>query len=81
VRKAAGYGGNGEKAETEEERRARAERSMQDPEIRNILQDPAMQRVLQDMGTDANAARAHMSDPVIAAKIQKLMAAGVVQMG
>ena len=60
----------------------RARHGMADPEIQAILRDPTMQKVLQDMsGGDPKAAQAHMRDPSIMAKIEKLIAAGVVQTG
>uniref|UniRef100_A0AC35TGC4 Stress-induced-phosphoprotein 1 n=1 Tax=Rhabditophanes sp. KR3021 TaxID=114890 RepID=A0AC35TGC4_9BILA len=60
---------------TEEETR---ERALKDPEIQKILSDPAMQAILQQMSTDPTAARDHMKNPEIMAKIMKLIDAGVV---
>jgi len=51
---------------------------MQDPEIQQILHDPMINAALEDMQRDPGATRRVMSDPVIAAKIQKLIAAGVL---
>jgi len=49
------------------------------PEIQEILRDPMMRQVLQDLQNDRAAAMRHMSNPEIKRKIDKLMAAGVVQ--
>ena len=66
---------------TEDERKARAERAMSDPDIQNILQDPVIQQVLKDFGENPTAANAAMNDPSVRAKIEKLVAAGVLQTG
>ena len=68
-----GKKGEGEGAE-------RASRAMQDPEIQAILRDPMVSAALEDMQRDAGAYRRVMGDPGMAAKIQKLIAAGVVGM-
>lgn len=57
----------------------RAQRAMEDPEIRNIMADPVMRTVLQEMQNDPSAAQKHMSNPEVSAKIQKLIAAGILQ--
>uniref|UniRef100_M4BU69 Hsp70-Hsp90 organising protein n=2 Tax=Hyaloperonospora arabidopsidis (strain Emoy2) TaxID=559515 RepID=M4BU69_HYAAE len=62
--------------ETDEER---ARHGMADPEIHAILRDPVMQNVLSDFQSDPVAAQRHMQNPGIMAKIEKLIAAGVVQ--
>lgn len=64
--------------EGEEERAAKA---MQDPEIQAILSDPIMMQILQDMRKDPAAAANHMKNPLVAQKIQKLIAAGIVRTG
>ena len=53
---------------------------MADPEIQAILGDSQMRSILQEMQTDPKKAQAAMQDPDIAAKLQKLIAAGVLQM-
>lgn len=63
----------------EAEMKERQARAMQDPEIQNILQDPVMRQVLQDMSTDPRAAAEHQKNPMVMAKIQKLINAGIVQ--
>lgn len=62
--------------ETDEERAAHG---LADPEIQNILRDPVMQNVLNDFQTDPMAAQRHLQNPGILAKIEKLIAAGVLQ--
>jgi len=56
-------------------------RAMEDPEIRNILNDPVVKSCIQEMSTDPTAASRHMSNPVMASKIQKLIAAGLLRTG
>ena len=63
----------------EAEMKQRQERAMQDPEIQNILSDPVMRQVLNDMSTDPKAAAEHQKNPMVMAKIQKLINAGIVQ--
>ncbi|GMF44857.1 unnamed protein product [Phytophthora fragariaefolia] len=62
--------------ETDEER---ARHGMADPEIQAILRDPVMQNVLNDFQTDPMGAQRHLQNPGIMAKIEKLIAAGVLQ--
>ncbi|KAF4033034.1 STI1 domain [Phytophthora infestans] len=62
--------------ETDEER---ARHGMADPEIQAILRDPVMQNVLNDFQTDPTGAQRHLQNPGIMAKIEKLIAAGVLQ--
>lgn len=67
----------GEASEAEiKERQARA---MADPEVQQILTDPVMRQVLSDMQEDPAAAQKHLSHPHIAKKIEKLVAAGILQ--
>lgn len=56
----------------------RVRMAMADPEIQMILQDPVMQGVLRDFSDNPTHAQAHMKDPSVMAKLQKLIAAGVV---
>jgi len=62
--------------EVDKERQARA---MADPEIQSILGDPQMRSILNEMQTDPKKAQAILKDPSISAKLQKLIAAGVLQ--
>ncbi len=57
----------------------RAAKAMADPEIQAIMMDPIVRQTLSDMSTDPRAAQKAMADPYMAAKISKLIAAGVVQ--
>lgn len=63
------------KADSEQQARA-----MADPEIRNIVNDPIIQTVLRDMQADPRAAQKHLANPQIVAKLEKLQAAGILQM-
>lgn len=65
---------------SEEEMQQRQQNAMKDPEIQAILSDPMMRQVLQDFSTDPKAAQAHARNPEIMEKLNKLVAAGVVQM-
>ena len=64
---------------TEEERQQRQERAMADPEIQAILTDPIMRNVLRDMQEDPMSAQKHLADATVAAKFEKLVASGIVQ--
>ncbi|CAI6334439.1 unnamed protein product [Periconia digitata] len=64
--------------ETEEQTMERIQR---DPDIVAILQDPIMQSILQQAKDDPAALQEHLKNPGIRAKIQKLVAAGVIRMG
>eukprot|EP00245_Coleochaete_scutata_P013383 TRINITY_DN5419_c2_g1_i1.p1 TRINITY_DN5419_c2_g1~~TRINITY_DN5419_c2_g1_i1.p1 ORF type:complete len:574 (+),score=174.40 TRINITY_DN5419_c2_g1_i1:258-1979(+) len=62
-----------------EELKERQAKAMQDPEIQRILNDPVMRQVLSDMQENPRAAADHLKNPMIQAKIQKLVSAGIVQ--
>jgi stress-induced-phosphoprotein 1 len=64
---------------SEAEQKERAAHAMADPEIQMILTDPMMRQVLQDMQENPAHARRAMQDPVVAAKLEKLVAAGILQ--
>lgn len=66
---------------TEDELKARQERALADPEIQSILRDPIMQQVLKDFQENPTAAQEHLRNGGIRAKLNKLMAAGIVRMG
>ncbi|KAL7527455.1 hypothetical protein ACHAXR_001970, partial [Thalassiosira sp. AJA248-18] len=66
---------------TEEEKEERARHGMADPEIQSILSDPMIRQVLKDFNENPTAANKAMSNPVVRAKIEKLIASGVVQTG
>lgn len=65
---------------SKEEREARAQEAMKDPSIVALMQDPVLRDVLNDMQTNPAAAQKHMQDPIIAKKIETLVAAGIIQM-
>jgi stress-induced-phosphoprotein 1 len=64
--------------EIDPERRRRA---MEDPEIQQILQDPMMSRILQDLQSNPKSAQAALRDPTVNAKLNKLIAAGIIRVG
>merc|ERR1712164_93937 len=64
---------------TEEELKSRQENAMKDPEIQSILADPVMNQVLRDMSENPQAAMEHQKNPMIMAKVRKLINAGIVQ--
>mmetsp|Transcript_10918 Transcript_10918/g.15302 ORF Transcript_10918/g.15302 Transcript_10918/m.15302 type:complete len:604 (+) Transcript_10918:73-1884(+) len=64
---------------TEDERKERAEHAMADPDIQNILQDPIIQQVLRDLSENPAAGQEALRDPGVSAKIQKLIAAGIIE--
>jgi stress-induced-phosphoprotein 1 len=66
---------------SEEERKERAAHAMADPEIQAILQDPVINQILKDFQENPNSATQAMSDPMVRGKLEKLVAAGVLQMG
>ena len=55
------------------------ESALKDPEVQAILADPVMQQILSQMNNDPKAIADHMKSPVVAAKIRKLIAAGVIK--
>ena len=64
---------------TEEETKERAAHGMVGHEIQNILQDPVIRQVLQDFNENPAAAQQAMRDVTVSSKIEKLIAAGVLQ--
>ncbi|WAR18977.1 STIP1-like protein [Mya arenaria] len=53
-------------------------RAMENPEIQEILGDPAMRLILEQMQRDPSALKDHLKNPNIAAKIEKLLEAGII---
>eukprot|EP00960_Hanusia_phi_P077617 768717-Hanusia_phi.AAC.8 len=53
----------------------------QDPEIQRILQDPVINNVLRNLQENPAAAQDALKDPVVAERIQKLAAAGILSFG
>jgi stress-induced-phosphoprotein 1 len=64
---------------SEEEQKERAAHAMADPEIQSILSDPMMRQILQDMQENPSHAQRAMKDPVVMAKLEKLIASGILQ--
>ncbi|GLC51021.1 hypothetical protein PLESTB_000457400 [Pleodorina starrii] len=62
-----------------EEVKERQARSLADPEIQGLLKDPIMQQVLRDFQEDPRGAQKHLRTPEIMTKINKLVAAGIIQ--
>jgi stress-induced-phosphoprotein 1 len=69
----------GRKNMTEDEKKEQAAHGMADPQIQAILQDPVIQQVLKDFGENQNAAQQAMKDPSVRNKINKLIAAGIIE--
>lgn len=59
----------------------RAQEALKDPEIQGILKDPLMMKILQDLQTDPSAANAALADHSVRVKLDKLIAAGILQVG
>ena len=57
----------------------RLRHAMADPEIQAIMRDPIIQQVLRDMQENPAAGQAALRDASVMAKIQKLIAAGVLK--
>jgi len=53
--------------------------NMSDPEIQGILSDPSIIQILKELQENPGAGMKAMSNPTVAAKIQKLIAAGVLR--
>jgi len=66
--------GTDEKSQAE-----RAAKAMQDPEIQEILKDPVMQQILSDLQSDPKSAATHLKNPMVANKLQKLIASGILK--
>lgn len=56
-------------------------RSMEDPEVKNLLSDPNIQQVLNQINADPQNAQKILSDPAIAEKFNTLIAAGMIRLG
>lgn len=57
----------------------RQKEAMKDPEIQAILADPMINQVLKQMQTDPSSSQRALADPGVRAKIEKLVAAGILQ--
>jgi len=58
---------------------SRAQEAMKDPEIQAIMRDPVINQILQDMQTGSPSAQAALRNPDVAAKINKLITAGILK--
>lgn len=59
----------------------RAKDALKDPEIQEIMGDPVMRQILEQMQSDPKAVQDHLRNPVVAERIQKLIDAGIIQVG
>ena len=57
----------------------RIQRAMAKIKIQGILRDPVVSNILNEMQTNPSATQPYMHDPDVSAKIEKLIAAGVLQ--
>jgi stress-induced-phosphoprotein 1 len=64
---------------TDDQKKEQSAHAMADPQIQAILTDPVVQQTLRDFGENPAAAQKAMTDPGMRAKIEKLIAAGVVE--
>jgi stress-induced-phosphoprotein 1 len=64
---------------TEDQKKEQAAHAMADPEIQAILSDPVVQQVLRDFGENPNAAQQALKDAGMRAKIERLIAAGIIE--
>jgi len=55
------------------------QRAMRDPEVAQIMQDPVINQILQQAQQNPAALQDHMRNPIVKAKIQKLIAAGIIR--
>ena len=55
------------------------QRAMADPEIQAIMRDPVINNVITDMSQHPENIQRHLANPDIAAKIQKLIASGILR--
>jgi len=67
------------KVNSSEDLSERQAHAMADPDIQNILTDPTIRQVINDFQENPKHAQRAMTDPDIRAKIEKLVAAGVLQ--
>jgi stress-induced-phosphoprotein 1 len=65
---------------SDEDMKERQQHALADPEIQRILQDPSVRQCLTDMQENPSYAQKAMTDPHLRSKIEKLVAAGVLQM-
>lgn len=56
----------------------RQKEALKDPEIMAIMRNPVISQVLQDWNTNPQTAQKALEDPVVAAQIERLIAAGAI---
>ena len=66
---------------SQEDQEVRAKRAMADPEIQAILQTPEVRNALAELELDPKSLQHILQNKNIAAKLEKLIAAGVLRMG
>jgi stress-induced-phosphoprotein 1 len=59
----------------------RMRHAMADPEVQQIMRDPVIMQIIRDLSENPAAGQAALKDPTVMAKIQKLIAAGVLKTG
>ena len=64
---------------SEQDKKEQAAHAMADPEIQAILQDPVTQQILRDFSENPEAAQQAMNDISVRTKIEKLIAAGIIE--
>ena len=64
---------------TDEQKKEQAAHAMADPEIQAILSDPVVQQLLRDFQENPTAAQQAMTDPGMRAKMEKLIASGIIE--
>jgi stress-induced-phosphoprotein 1 len=66
---------------TDEQKKEQQAHAMADPQIQAILSDPVIQQVLRDFNENPSAAQQAMKDPTMRAKIERLIASGIIERG
>jgi stress-induced-phosphoprotein 1 len=64
---------------TDEEKKEQYAHAMADPEIQSIISDPVIQQILREFNENPTAAQQAMANPGVRQKIQKLIAAGIIE--
>ena len=66
---------------SQEDQQERARRAMADPEIQAILQTPEVRNALSELERDPKSLSNILQDKNLAAKLEKLIQAGILRMG
>jgi stress-induced-phosphoprotein 1 len=64
---------------TDAEKQEQQAHALADPEIQSILQDPVTQQILRDFNENPTAAQQALRDPGVRSKIERLIAAGIIE--